>query len=347
MNILVGKIGQKLIFNRKSKDCDRSNTNGNVGTYLLFKLLFENNKEDTFYVASENDLNTFDEKPFENVVDASSAEWEVLDIIGIDAMFILTGLTQYEKSSRFIDIINNVEAKFILLSDDPRCLDSVSEDSRIIRKPIEIISQFEGSYNFKGVEYQVKYVPIERASCYKCEIHNDEKDTDMIIISNTSGKEYDRVKIVSEIIGGLTGLDVYGRLSVEERMMIGYDNCRGEVKYTEIQNIFRKAFGTFVVPIKKGWVTSKYVESLMNGVLPIFHEDYNTNLLEVKNLIVIHNKNEFVDVFENLVKKDKAKVKELVTFWRNVMIAPYVDGTKLSAILMSYVNERRKENGNC
>ena len=39
MNILLGKIGQKVIFNRSSKECDRSNTNGNVGTYLLFKLL--------------------------------------------------------------------------------------------------------------------------------------------------------------------------------------------------------------------------------------------------------------------------------------------------------------------
>lgn len=346
MNILVGKIGQKIIFNRESKDCDRSNTNGNVGTYLLFKLLFENNKKDTFYVASDNDLNTFDEMPFENVVDISGHPWEFVNALGIDAMFVLTGLTQFEKGTNFFNCINNLDAKFILLSDDPRCLDSVSDDVRITRNPDVIISQFEGKYNFKGIEYQVKYVPIERASCYKCEIHNDEKDIDMIIVSNTSGKEYDRVKIVSEIIDGITGLNIYGRLSEEEREMLGSENCKGEVKYTEMQNIFRKAYSTLVVPIKKGWVTSKYVESLMNGVLPIFHEDYNTNLLEVNNLIVIHNKDEFIDVLENVVK-DKVKVKELVTFWRNVMIAPYVDGVHLSNILMSYANERRKQNGNC
>lgn len=340
MNIILGKIGQKIIFNRESADCDRSNTNGNVGTYLLFKLLIENNKEDTFYIVSENDLWTFEDLPFENVVDASDVDWEVLEVLGMDAMFILTGLMQYEKNTNFLNIINNIGAKFILLSDDPRCLDSVSEDDRIVRKPDEIISQFEGKYNFKGKEYQVKYEPIERASCYKCDTYYGSKDTDMIIVSNTSGKEYDRVKVVSEIIDGTTGLDIYGRLSEEERRMLGDDNCRGEVKYIEMQNIFRKAFSTFVVPIKKGWVTSKYVEALMNGVLPIFHEDYNTNLFGIDDLvIVVHNKDEFIDVFENVVKRDKAKVKMLVSKLTKILIDPYIDGRNLSAFLMEYVNK--------
>lgn len=337
MNILIGKIGQKLIFNRDSKDCDRSNTNGNVGTYLLFKLLIENNKDDTFYVASENDLSSFDKKPFENVIDVSGLKWDFIDKLNIDAMLVLTGLTQFEKNDNFFEVINNLNAKFILLSDDPRCLDSVSEDSRIKRHPDVIISQFEGKYRFKGFEHQVKYEPIERASCYKCDIANGVKDTDMIIVSNTSGKEYNRVEIVSNIINGITGLDVYGRLTDEEKELLGKDNCKGEIKYIEMQKVFRKAFSTFVVPIKKGWVTSKYVESLMNGVLPIFYEDYNTGLLETKDLIVVHNKEEFVDVFENIVKRDKVKVKMLVEKMTKDLIEPFIDGTKLSNILMSYI----------
>lgn len=343
MNIVLGKIGQKIIFNRKSKECDRSNTNGNVGTSLLFRLLIENNKDDTFYIVSENDLGSFKKKPFENVVDASDAGWEVLEILGMDAMFILTGLMQYEKNDKFIDVVNNIDAKFILLSDDPRCLDSVSNDDKIKRKPDVIISQFDGIYNFKGVDYKVKYEPIERASCYKCKINNDDKDTEMVIISNTSGKEYDRVKIIYEIINGLSGFDIYGRLSEEDRMMLGIDKCKGEVKYTEMQNILRKSFSTFLVPIKKGWVTSKYVESLMNGVLPIFYKDYNTSLLETNCSIVVNNKEELVDVLENVVKKDKEKVKMLVEKMTKDLIEPYIDGTKLSDTLMSYINNEERK----
>lgn len=337
MNILIGKVGQKIIFNRESKDCDRSNTNGNVGTYLLFKLLIENNKDDTFYVASENDLNTFKENPFKNAIDVSGLKWDFIDKLNIDAMFILTGLTQFEKNDNIFEIINNLNAKFILLSDDPRCLDSVSEDSRIKRNPDVIISQFESKYNFKGLEQNVYYEPIERASCYNCSIVDSSKDIDMIIVSNTSGKEYNRVEIVSNIINGISGLDVYGRLSDDEKDMLGRDNCKGEIKYTEMQKVFKKAFSTFVVPIKKGWVTSKYVESLMNGVLPIFYKDYNTSLLETNDLIIVNDKEEFVNVFENIVKRDKVKVKMLVKKMTKDLIEPFIDGTKLSDILMSYV----------
>lgn len=336
MNILLGKFGQKVIFNRESKECDRSNTNGNVGTYLLFKLLIENNKKDTFYIASENDLSTFEKMPFENVVDASDMDWEYLEGMNIDAMFVLTGLTQFEKDDRFIKIVNWLSARFILLSDDPRCLDSVSEDFRITRQPNVIISQFSGMYNFKDVAHEVRYEPIERASCYGCKVYNEEKEIDMIIISNTSGKEYDRVKILSNVVNGSSGINIYGRLSDDEKESLGKDNCKGEVKYTEMQSILRKSSSTFMVPIKKGWVTSKYVESLMNGVLPIFHEDYNTSLLEAHDLIIVRDKEEFSNVLKE-VKENKRKVDYLVKKWTKLMIEPFTNGKKLSNILMRYV----------
>lgn len=333
MKILLGKIGQKIIFNRDSKECDRSNTNGNVGTYLLFKLLIENNPEHTFYIASDNDLKSFKDRPFDNVIDASRVSWELLESIGIDAMFILTGLTQFEKNNDFVNAINYLSAKYILLSDDPRCLDSVSNDYRFYRQPDMIVSQFTGKYSFKDKEHEVKYIPIERASCYRCKPFLYEKDKDMIIISNTSGKEYDRVKILSEIINGCSRLNIYGRLSEEERMLLGESNCKGELKYNEMQKVFRKAYSTFIVPIKKGWVTSKYVESLMNGVLPVFYKDYNTDLLEPENLIIVHNKEEFNNVLENVVC-DKEKVKNLVEDWTKTIVIPYIDGTLLSNMLI-------------
>ena len=341
MNILLGKIGQKVIFNRSSKDCDRSNTNGNVGTYLLFKLLIENNKDDMFYFASDNDLSTFDVSPYRNLVDVSKYSWEDVNKLNIDVMFVLTGLMSYEKGNRFLNVINNLSAKLILLSDDPRCLDSVSDDDRMTKYPSLIISQFSGIYKFKEYYYNVNYVPLERASCYKCKIHKSKKDIDMIVISNTSGKEYNRAKIISDIIDDTSGINIYGRLSDEERKLLGEDNCKGEIKYADMQNTLRKSSSTFMVPIKKGWVTSKYVESLMNWVLPIFHEDYNTSLLEanskgLKELIVVSNKEELSNVLENLVKKNKRKVNRLIRNYIKVLIKPYADGKILSDTLISY-----------
>lgn len=347
MNILIGKIGQKIIFNRGSKNCDRSNTNGNVGTYLLIRLLVENSKDDTFFIASDNDLSSFRTKPFDNVVDVSNMTWDYINTLNIDAMFFLTGLTQFETSNRLFDVINNVNAKLILLSDDPRCLDSVESDNRIKKYPECILSQFKGHYNFKNKIYNVIYVPIEKASCYRGEICCNEKTIDMMIISNTSGKEYDRVKIISDIINGVENIDIYGRLSDDERKILGINNCKGEIKYTEMQSTLSKAYSTFMVPIKKDWVTSKYVEALMNGVLPIFHEDYNTSLLGFKDLIIVHDKEDFECALE-YVRNNKDMVKELTNEMIKLLIEPYIDGHILSDILMCYavLCKNRKDNEN-
>lgn len=333
MNIAIGKIGQKIIFNRNSEACDRSNTNGNVGTYLLIKLLIENNKDDTFYIISNNDLDCFETLPFENVVDASKMSHKTFKSLRIDAMFILTGLTSFEQDESFIDVVNNLNTKYILLSDDPRCLDSVAEDFRFKRKPDEIISQFQGKYNFKDKEYDVKYIPIERASCYKQKIDEPcKKEIDLLIVSNTSGKDYDRVQIVSSLTKGMKGLNIYGRLSDKERKLLGESNCKGEVKYTEIESLFKRSFSTLIVPIKKDWVTSKYVEALMHNVIPIFHSDYNTSLLNVDDLIVVRNQWEFIMKYCELSSYTK-KLKE----WQEKLITPYVDGKVLSESLMNLI----------
>ena len=355
MNILLGKIGQKVIFNRQSKDCDRSNTNGNVGTYLLMKLLIENNKRDTFYIASENDLSSFDKIPYDNVVDASNMT--VDELSGkIKVMFVLTGLTQFEKSDRFINILNELDAKLILLSDDPRCLDSVEEDDRINRIPSKIISQFRGTYNFKGHDMFVEYEPIERASCYgqKFDVDFKEKTNNMVIVSNTSGKEYNRPKIVSDLICNTSGIDVYGRLTEEEQEMLGKSNYKGEIKYKDMQEVLRKSFSTLIVPIKKGWVTSKYVEALMNGVLPIFYCDYNVGLLEYESPLIVFNAREFDEVYKFI--EYSAGRNDYIEFFvkamYNEMIAPYLSGKRLSDILMSYAfslvyKGRKIKSGQC
>ena len=43
MKVLIGKYGQKVIFDRMTDEVQRSNTNGNVYLYKLMKLLFPKN----------------------------------------------------------------------------------------------------------------------------------------------------------------------------------------------------------------------------------------------------------------------------------------------------------------
>lgn len=329
MATLVGKIGQKMIFNRSSSACDRSNTNGNFGTYKILELLFENNKNEKFYVISNNDLEEVNNK-WENVFDYKDKS--VDEIKHADKMLILAGLKEYENDNRFIDIINNLSAKFIILADDPRCLESMSDDDRMLRLPDRIVSQFKSnSYDFKGKKYKVDYVHLERAICYKePEIISKEKKRKIIAIANTSGDKYNRLEILSNLIQDIDDIEVYGRANEYEKSLI--KNHKGEIKYNDMQEILSSSVFSILLPIRKGWVTSKYVECLMNNVCPIFYCDYNTSLLESDDFCVVSDNVSL----KNVLREDrKSFIQRKVNKWYNAMIRPYIDGKKLSEEVMS------------
>lgn len=340
MKYAIAKVGQKIIFDRNSVECDRSNTNGNVGTYLLFKLLAENNPDDLFYVISDND-GLFH---IDNMINAKDMSDDDLMNAGIDAVIVLTGLTQFEKGERLFDVINNVGKKFILLSDDPRCLDSVLSDVRLKRVPDDIIAQFEGCCKFKKSVLKVKYVPLQTASCYGFNVDGvsryvfGSKVFNTIAIANTSGKKYNRTKILSKLIKNLP-IPVFGRLSDKERKVIGEPKCFGEKKFDVIQSMLRLTKNTILIPIRKNWVTSKYVESLMNFVVPIFYKDYATNLLECDELIIVKNQKDLKKVLQKQRNLSDEQQYDYVRHLISRLIEPYVDGKKLSKEIISYVKD--------
>lgn len=338
MNYAIAKIGQRIIFDRNSSACDRSNTNGNVGTYLLFRLLAETNPDDVFYVISNND----GAYPIGNMVDASNMSEDDLRGAGIDAMFVLTGLTEFEQGTRLFDLINNLPAKFILMSDDPRCLDSVEKEERLKRIPDKIVSQFQGQYMFKEKLMQVDYVPLQTASCYGYDISAKEwedlgkKAIPVVAVANTSGDGYDRIEVLNSLIKHHPKLPVYGRLSQKEKEVLGESKCKGEVKYNEMQDILQSSYFTVLVPIRKGWVTSKYIEALMNHVVPIFHEDYATDLLNNEGLFVVNSPYGLHSILSDHRGK-RSRYWVYVCELIDELVKPYIDGKVLSKKLIECV----------
>ena len=53
--VFVGKAGQKLIFDRDSKEAKRNNMNGGLDVYLFFDLLFKNFSDVEFYMLGDCD----------------------------------------------------------------------------------------------------------------------------------------------------------------------------------------------------------------------------------------------------------------------------------------------------
>ena len=329
MKYLIGKIGQKIIFNRESKDCDRSNTNGNVGTYTLLKLLFECNKDDEFYIISNNDLEEVENK-WDNVFDYKNKNAN--EIGSFDKMFILAGLKEYENDIRLLEIINKNKSRYILLADDPRCLESVSEDERITRIPDAIGSQFATSfYIFKGEVVNAEHIHLERTICYKAKMQKSEKTRRIIAIANTSGEKYNRLKILINLIKDIDAIAVYGRAN-EQEIGLMKDKHKGEVKYNEMQDILKSSICSILIPIRKGWVTTKYIECLINNVCPIFYSDYNTSLLECNDFYIVSDDKSLRSVLNEIEKVD---IQKKINHWYDIMVKPFEDGKKLSNEVIS------------
>lgn len=326
MNVGIIKIGQKIIFNRGSLECNRSNTNGNVGTYLLCKALIESNSNDNFVFLSPNDLGK----------DAYNNVYENLDYI--DIIVVFAGIKESEKDYNVYNFIN--KNKYILLADDPRCLMNTLANENIINKPNCILSQFNGNMFVNDRLYDIKYFPLEKVYCNLCNFDfNKKKSNNLIIISNTSSDDY-RINVVSKLIE-FVNTKVYGRLNEQEINKIGKDKYAGEINFYEMQNKIKNSKCSLLVPIKNNVVTSKYIELLNNNCVPIFYKDYNTESIKFKPIIKVKNSFELFIVCLIIKILPQNIIDIYLENFRRAEVYPYVNllhiGWEMKFYLMRYM----------
>jgi len=337
MNILIGKLGQKIIFNRNSDLANRSNTNGNVGAFLFFTMLAANNPYDTFYMIGENDLSTFKKHFYPNIIDVSKCSIKEIEEIGLDfGIFNIGMLEEQNPDSLAIEYLNVTGLKWLLAADDPRCLITKAKD--IYNAPRIILSQTQGLVDFVDDFRFVLYMGIEKANAYDRKLSHYYKNKDFVIVANAAGS-YDRISIIQEFIKDIDDVEVYGRVDAE--LVAANSKFKGEVNFNDIQHIMDHTKITFLVPVKKGWVTAKYIEVLLNGALPIFHVDYDTELLRTFPF-------DLIDVVENATQL-KAKVQYYldneneraakVEMLRKLLVEPYLDGKILSNQIISLADK--------
>lgn len=326
MKIGIAKLGQKIYFNRDSKEVKRSNTNGNFGTYKLLTLLFELNKFDTFYMLSESDL---DMTYYPNAIPCC-ADQNKLDVI-----ILLPGLVLHKSDLDTLEVIKNSKCKLVILSDDPRCLRETLKYLK--RKPDFVGMQNNDFVEWNGSVLEGEYVPLEWAQCYKFvnPIYYY-KRYDFMVIANTSGDKYNRISILKDLISGLK-VDIYGRLTDTEKEMLGKENCIGEIDYDAMQKVLYRSMSTLIIPIEKDLVTSKYIEAIQNRVVPIFYKDYNTKLLNLDNYpFIVENKEQLVEKL-NYIKNNAHKVNTILDALYYTFVEQNIDGKQLNKIIKDII----------
>lgn len=288
--VIIMKIGQDIILGEGIENERRSNTNGNVGLTKLVKLLVETSPNVQFYIGSKVNKEIERDDWAKEVIVLEDLTKEEQDKVSSsnDAVLLVAGLTSYsneeELSKVFGLITNTLSNNFVVLSDDPRCLDETLSYEKFTRKPDAILTQFEGEINLPtlGITMETTYIPIETVFCYKESQTLRTKKEDLVIVANSSGDKYDRISKVEQALKSSNNpmAKIYGRLTESDKEKLEGFNLIGEVTYNEIQDELQTSSCTYVVPIGKGMVTSKYVEAILNGCIPLFHEDYGLDLIK-------------------------------------------------------------------
>ena len=345
MKISIAKVGQDVVFNRSDSRVDRSNANGNVGLYKMVKMLNDLlGVEHDLFMVSGNDISSFNGSL--SIKDCKDNPQEA--VMMSDVILVIAGLSTYEKNDVLLDVISSSRKPVIILCEDPRCYRSMDSDERFSGFNVKLV--LWQTYGYASLPWhdrwvQHKYFPLQLVSAYEHDESNmpveEEKVEDFIIAANTSegkGSMYDRVAVLAEVLECIGGVKVYGRLSERERGLLAKQDIIGEVKYDEMQEAMRSASSMLLVPIEQGWVTSKYVECLMNRVLPIFHADYESILITTKlPLFKVFNCDDMGCVLD-ATKGRKAMMHEYASMLYDELVKPYVDGKLLTSMLMQEVS---------
>lgn len=345
MKISIAKVGQDIVFNRSDSRVDRSNANGNVGLYKMVKMLNDLlGKDHSLFMVSGNDISSFNGDL--SIKDCKDNPQEA--VMMSDVILVIAGLSTYEKNDVLLDVISSSRKPVIILCEDPRCYRSMESDKRFSGFNVKLVLwQTYGSASFPwhGRWVQVKYFPLQMASAYEHDEGSmpaeDEKVDDFIIAANTSegeGSMYDRVAVLAEVLEGISGVKVYGRLSERERGLLSEQDIIGEVKYNDMQEAMRSASSMLLVPIEDYWVTSKYVECLMNRVLPLFHSDYAVELIGLDNVLLTVSSSDDMEFVLYMVKRSKKVAFNYASLLYNRLVKPYVDGKLLMSMLMQEVS---------
>lgn len=342
--IAIAKIGQKIIFNRNDTLVKRDNSNGNYELYQMLRLLFDNTQDVDFYIISDNDIATTN--IYNHVKDSYGDKPKKYD-----ATIVIAGLGDYENNLYSDTLFNtiNLSDKLLLISTDPRCLESTLIDKRLTKQPNKILSQFEGTVNYDGIIYNIDYAPLETSTAYEHKLDASldnyfNKTKKLVVISNSSAKEYGRIEKVSKLLDSFKDVEVYGKIIPEEVKLLNKQHYMGSVKYNIIPKILKASDTTLIVPIDKNVVTGKYIEALMYNCIPIFYKDYNIKDINKPNEhiskllqdLVVENSEELIDKVSQLTNDVMSLVRIHMTLYY-ALVAPYVDGKKLSREIMRRV----------
>lgn len=188
-------------------------------------------------------------------------------------------------------------------------------------------------------EKGVDDTPVSLSSFFEDEEAIDKTVKFMVVLNEGRPSRYDMLN--EYVLKEIDDVDIYGKWSDERTL--NDPRFKGPKKFLELQEMLSKVKYTFIIPIKKGWVTAKFWEMAHYGIIPFMHPTYDeqNNLkcpefLRVKSAKDLHKRIEYLE--QNPDKYDIIK-KQL----DDMLKEEYYNGDYLDNITMNTIKEMINE----
>lgn len=243
--------------------------------------------------------------------------------------------------------MNERQVPYIEIQNDPRYHCNQSRD--VFHLPFKTLSQYNYKFTANHIksyedqdrvdtELSASYDGMETAFCigrkYPLISEIEKTNSFMVVLNEGKPSRYDMLNewVLSKFDHPV---DIYGQW--DDERMHAYAGYRGSKKLEELQPLLRNTKYTFIIPIAKGWVTSKYLEMIHNGVVPFFHPTYDEqNHTKVPDILRPKDPKDLRSRIKYLEKNPEQYIS-LLEQLQDILKPSYYDGTFLAKSVMGSI----------
>ena len=312
-------------------DCMKGETNASImkDPYILINYLKDKNVDIDFGVMMIGQIGTVTIPNRVNQIKRPELKASVIDMVK-------------GYCTPVINWLNETNIPWVQLINDPRYTHNQSRD--FVSSPLLTLSQYDYTYIHNRInsfddQTRIKeviscsYSGIETAYCVGKtypNIKNYVKDQVFSIILNEGDpSRFNELK--RWVLDYNDDVSVYGKWSDEVMLDSRF---KGPLKLDKIESITKRSKYTFIIPIKKGWVTSKYIEMIHAGCIPFFHPTYDEqghtgvpDILRVTTPEELYNR---IDYFES---RPEERI-ELLSKLQTLLKPEYYTGEYINHVIM-------------
>jgi hypothetical protein len=240
--------------------------------------------------------------------------------------------------------LNEEQLPYIEIVNDPRY--TIKQPRDLFHLPMRSLGQYDYDYetfairNYDDQEritrvVHSEYAGMETAFCgdydYTQEINLDRKIDFMVVLNEGKPSRYEMLK--EWVLNEFDDVEIYGKW--EHAAVKDDSRFRGSAKIDELQKKLLNVKFTFIIPIKEGWVTSKYIEMIHAGVIPFLHPTYDTQRhLPIPDFLRPKTPSEFHERMQRLIN-NKDEYETVLKGLRKAVLKPeYYDGTFINDKIM-------------